>query len=374
MQNKRKRESNYILHTSGAGFSPLMFDFILHKDTYGAVDYRILYENDISYWYLTKKGNQQADKIGKKMFDDKFYRKVINDSEKLNDLLLNYQTSKLDKGNISKEFLRYIDLANNFSRLYRYFEQPFVQSLERFVSNNLNEKEILNYLSPHNLEEKAKLPVNKETKKVLEKLVEMGKMKLTLHKSAERFFGYEWPKIIDYIANKSKLSPQVINILKINEVKRLISGKIIDIERFKERFGGCAVYKKNGKWLFAYGADYGYWKNKIMNGQNREIVGKIAHKGVVRGKVVVFMQWVGTVDLDEGDILVTGMTNPQMVPFIKKAGAIVTDEGGITCHAAIIARELKKPCIIGTKNATQVLKDGDFVEVDAERGIVRIIK
>jgi pyruvate,water dikinase len=59
---------------------------------------------------------------------------------------------------------------------------------------------------------------------------------------------------------------------------------------------------------------------------------------------------------------------------MKRASAFITDEGGITCHAAIVARELKKPCIIGTKIATQVLKDGDEVEVDAERGIVRIIK
>ena len=59
---------------------------------------------------------------------------------------------------------------------------------------------------------------------------------------------------------------------------------------------------------------------------------------------------------------------------IKKAGAIVTDEGGIVSHAAITAREMKKPCIIGTKIATQVLHDGDLVEVDAEKGIVRIIE
>ena len=59
---------------------------------------------------------------------------------------------------------------------------------------------------------------------------------------------------------------------------------------------------------------------------------------------------------------------------MRNAVAIVTDYGGITCHAAIIARELKKPCIIGTKIATQVLKDGDMVEVDAKNGVIKIIK
>lgn len=65
---------------------------------------------------------------------------------------------------------------------------------------------------------------------------------------------------------------------------------------------------------------------------------------------------------------------PDFLPAMKKAVAFVTDEGGITCHAAIIAREMGKPCIIGTKNATRILKDGDFVEVDAENGVVKILK
>jgi len=68
------------------------------------------------------------------------------------------------------------------------------------------------------------------------------------------------------------------------------------------------------------------------------------------------------------------MTNPNMMPLIRKAKAIITDEGGITCHAAIISRELNIPCIIGTKIATKVLKDGDRVEVDADKGIVRKLK
>ena len=68
------------------------------------------------------------------------------------------------------------------------------------------------------------------------------------------------------------------------------------------------------------------------------------------------------------------MTTPDYIPAMKKAAAFVTDEGGITCHAAIIAREMKKPCIVGTKIATKVLHDGDLVEVDADKGVVRILE
>ena len=76
----------------------------------------------------------------------------------------------------------------------------------------------------------------------------------------------------------------------------------------------------------------------------------------------------------EDFILVTPMTRPEIVPYLKKCVGIVTNEGGITCHAAIVAREMKIPCVVGTKVATQVLSDGDFIEVDAVQGIVRIIK
>ena len=75
-----------------------------------------------------------------------------------------------------------------------------------------------------------------------------------------------------------------------------------------------------------------------------------------------------------GDILVTNMTTPDFVPIMKKVKAIITKEGGMTCHAAIISRELGVPCVVGTKVAMQVLKDGDLVEIDAGKGIVKIIK
>jgi pyruvate,water dikinase len=75
--------------------------------------------------------------------------------------------------------------------------------------------------------------------------------------------------------------------------------------------------------------------------------------------------------VQKGDILVTSMTTPDYVPAMERAAAFITDEGGLSCHAAIVAREMKKPCIIGTKIATKVLKDGDIVEVDANQGIVK---
>ncbi|MEI8096638.1 MAG: PEP-utilizing enzyme [Candidatus Moraniibacteriota bacterium] len=102
--------------------------------------------------------------------------------------------------------------------------------------------------------------------------------------------------------------------------------------------------------------------------------GMTAHKGVVQGRVSIVNDEQDLCKLKEGDILVSIMTRTTLVSGMKIAGAIVTNEGGTTCHAAIIAREFKKPCVVGTKIATKVFKDGDTVEVDADNGVVRLLK
>lgn len=88
-------------------------------------------------------------------------------------------------------------------------------------------------------------------------------------------------------------------------------------------------------------------------------------------KIVLASDVDGYSKIVEGNILVTDTTNPDMTPIMKKVSAIVTDLGSVTCHAAIVCRELKIPCIVGTRNATSVLKEDDFIQVDAYKGIVR---
>ena len=95
-----------------------------------------------------------------------------------------------------------------------------------------------------------------------------------------------------------------------------------------------------------------------------------ASPGIGAGKVVLIFEADEIDKVKEGDILVTTMTNPDMVPAMKRAAAIVTDEGGRTCHAAIVSRELGIPAVVGTKEATKVLKDGMMITVDGTRGVV----
>lgn len=104
-----------------------------------------------------------------------------------------------------------------------------------------------------------------------------------------------------------------------------------------------------------------------------EIEGATGYPGKIRGRVKIILDPNKSANFKKGDVLVTGMTRPEYLSLIKKASAIVTDAGGILCHAAITARELKKPCVIGTKNATTILKDNDMIEVDANNGVIKIL-
>lgn len=148
----------------------------------------------------------------------------------------------------------------------------------------------------------------------------------------------------------------------------------------KERSQACVlVFSKNGlatyTSLIAQDLYNQFRINVLKIPENiTEIEGVIASKGIVKGRVSVVINTSQFHKVKKGDILVSFMTRPEYLPIMGLASAFVTDEGGLTSHAAIVAREMNKPCIIGTKIATKVLKDGDVVEVDANAGVIRILK
>ncbi len=105
----------------------------------------------------------------------------------------------------------------------------------------------------------------------------------------------------------------------------------------------------------------------------KELKGAVASKGKATGMVAIIQGVKDLKKVKQGNIIVSVTTHPDYVPAMRKAVAIVTDEGGITSHAAIVSREFGIPCIVGTKNATKFLHDGDKIEVDANEGLVKII-
>jgi len=119
-------------------------------------------------------------------------------------------------------------------------------------------------------------------------------------------------------------------------------------------------------------AEDNLWKDVDLS--TNEVGGVCASPGTVIAKARVITSMKQLHEIQKGEILVTGMTSPEYVPALKKVVGIITDDGGITSHAAIISRELKVPAIVGTKTATRKIKTGDIVELRASHALARVIK
>jgi phosphohistidine swiveling domain-containing protein len=104
-----------------------------------------------------------------------------------------------------------------------------------------------------------------------------------------------------------------------------------------------------------------------------ELKGQTAYPGKVTSTVKIIRNREDMNKFQKGDIIVSPTTTPDFLSIMKECGAIISEHGGIICHASITSRELKIPCVVGVKGATKFLKDGDMVEVDANKGIVRIV-
>jgi pyruvate,water dikinase len=183
--------------------------------------------------------------------------------------------------------------------------------------------------------------------------------------------------LLTEISKRLKLTRYQVQFMLMEDVKdALLLGKI-NKQLLNQRLKECVLYtEKNFETIYV-----GKETKKITSTFKKfsaegitEVVGQTARPGFAKGIVKKIFRAKDMHKFSKGDILISVATDPDIVPAMKRAAAIVTEQGGITSHAAIVSRELGIPCIIGTKIATKVFKDGDMVEVDANKGIVRKIK
>jgi phosphohistidine swiveling domain-containing protein len=198
-----------------------------------------------------------------------------------------------------------------------------------------------------------------------------------------------YDKILDFIVEKEQTTRSKVDMLISSEIENILHGnnEILKQDELEKReFAMVLLDNKIEKFVGKNAEEVRVWldeqnptKNHLEEKKNTKMVeGMVASKGKVTGKVVVLRErdhknYAQVLAGKKDFVLVTFMTRPEIVPHLKEACAIVTNEGGITCHAAIVSRELGVPCIVGTKHATEVFKDGDLVEVDAENGVVKVI-
>ncbi len=187
-------------------------------------------------------------------------------------------------------------------------------------------------------------------------------------------------RLFEEIASRTGLSLSQISYATEEDIIDFLDGsKEIPKDKVEERKRGFAIYfDKEKKVQCKSGKDIEAALNELgialFEEFSEEIKGSPASAGKAKGVVVIVRGVSDLSKVKKGDILVAVTTHPDYVPAMQKAAAIVTDEGGITSHAAIVARELGLPCVVGAKYATKALKDGDEVEVYATAGIVRKIK
>ena len=207
--------------------------------------------------------------------------------------------------------------------------------------------------------------IDKSTMEVKQKRISTQKWKYTKGKDGSTVK-------VDIPENKQKL--QKIDDRRIAEVAEI--GRQIEIHYDKPMdMEWCIednrVYIVQARPITAVG-NSATNKTVEMNTATEDILttGLGASPGFASGKVVIYDESMSLDVVREGDVLVTTMTMPDMVPAMSRAVAIVTDEGGMTCHAAIISRELGTPCVVGTGNACKILKNGMLITVDGTTGTV----
>ncbi|HLD75974.1 MAG TPA: PEP-utilizing enzyme [Candidatus Norongarragalinales archaeon] len=188
---------------------------------------------------------------------------------------------------------------------------------------------------------------------------------------------YDSRPLFEQLAKRLGLSLKQVKTFLPDELERALMEKSWNLRIF-DRLSHYVCFPKNRKLVFSNGADALALEKEIRNvfekGVASELKGHGAMEGRVQGTVRIVSNPSSVHRHDHGFVLVTSMTTPDFVPVIKRALAVVTDEGGITCHAAIACRELGVPCVVGTKKATRSFKDGEVICVDGSTGWVRKVR
>ena len=216
---------------------------------------------------------------------------------------------------------------------------------------------------------------NEEEKKKIE-FLEVFSDWLNIRKVNMMKTFYFLANLLHIISASKKIPYNILAAYTFQELTDLIlHNSQVPLDTIRNRKNGCFVEVRKGEIIFIYGDEADNLLNLARGVINHDLIrGNVAFRGgLIRG-VAQIIKDPAFDEFTKGNILVTSMTRIEFVPLMKRAKAIITDEGGISCHAAIVSRELGVPCIVGTKVATQVLKSGDEIEVDTDNGLVRVLK
>ncbi len=259
----------------------------------------------------------------------------------------------------------------------------FIDRISAFIHANENEQEFLKKIEHEKNELKEKqtellktFADDKEALKVFSYAKEIAFLKIK-RMDASYYFYFMLEKVLREMAKRKNVSLNQIRALDLGQIIEFFLGNKFSQKELNDQFNASIVIYENSKRVKELvGKEAVQEFQKILQDARKvekksELRGMPTFPGKVVGKARIILTVKESGKMQEGDILISQATSPDMVPIMKIAGAILTDVGGITCHAAIVSREMRKPCIIGLKTATKNFSDGDLLEVNANHGIVK---
>ncbi len=329
--------SQRIVEEFGAGISSQLVYF----NGRAAECYRVSAESEAVKEKVLEKSSEDL------LFSEERTRIFRNDIDEIHSLLEKFPT------NLENVFKSFEKIRPIFTRMYPWY--------------------MLSVFLPNPWQEAAKIRFQNEAEEILDR---MFKNRVYAEGMFEHIDFYI-RKILEEIG---KLPRPFLHLVRLDEFDAWLRGeKFPSEEELSLRAKGYILFEGNlflEKSFREFLSEHDFfYDDPSPEKPVSEIHGQVACEGgILKGKVRIIMNAEEVKFFVKGEILVTTMTSPEYMLQMKESLAIITDEGGITCHAAIVSRELGIPCVIGTKIATKVFKDGDMVEVDATKGIVRILK
>lgn len=284
-------------------------------------------------------------------------RYLANKSTKNNNFAKNFCQSLKRNTDILLSLME--KLGDKIPSLSEY--NKFLTAFDNHLAFHVFVKKTIDFLPPETL--KKLLPYFKGARLYSERV----------YSQSEIFFR----NVMKTVAKKEKYNHHYLTCLTQKEFEEYIAKQVLPNPAIlKRRFAASALYFKNNKVQLVLGEDVKKLEKLMRREQLKnkgELKGVSAFPGDITGVARVVPDPFKVKIFNQGDILVTGMTRPEFLPIIHKASAIVTESGGILSHAAITAREFRKPCIVGTQIATKIIKDGQKIKVNATNGIITII-
>ncbi|MFH1509446.1 MAG: PEP-utilizing enzyme [bacterium] len=274
--------------------------------------------------------------------------------------------------------------------VYYVYEGPstnreyYLKILQEYCRQNIDPQKKLNELK------KQKIDLIKKQNKIInslslddyEKFIIRNAKQAVFYKAIRREYqSWSYYLIVDLlqeIAKRLRLSLQQVRMMFPAEIAKGLQSKSLNLKKINSRIK-LVVYGQidNKKFCYDGSSATAFVRDNFPLSKKyslkKELTGTTAYRGKVTGVAKIINRPEEIKKMISGNILISAATNPNLMSAIRIAKAIITDEGGLTCHAAIVSRELQIPCVVGTKIATEVLKDGDEVEVDATNGKVKII-